>query len=61
MREKIAEQNEMIDISNADHPDRIKARQIIEQVIEPFIKKEINGEDYYRLEDDITALINYYG
>ena len=42
------------DPNNAQHPVRQKAIKIIEQVIEPFTKKEINGTKYYDLEDEIT-------
>ena len=46
------------DIYNADHPARQKAIQIIEQIIEPFCNKIIDGKDYYNLEDKLTFLIN---
>ncbi len=43
---------------NADHPARQKAIRIIEEVIEPVLKKGIKGEQYYALEDKITLIIN---
>lgn len=52
---------EAVDILNADHPARQAAIKIIEQVIEPllypFIKRGIEGEPYYVLEDKITLII----
>ena len=43
--------------NNAQHPARQAAIKIIEEIIEPLIKKEINGTKYYELEDAITNLI----
>jgi len=45
------------DIYNADHPLRKKAIRIIEEAIEPFINKGIQGEKYYWLEDRITFIL----
>lgn len=39
------------------HPTRKLAIEIIEEVIEPFIGKEINGEKYFRLEDNLVEVI----
>ncbi len=44
-------------LSSADHPARKCAIDIIECVIEPLIKKELNGEKYYVIEDEITRII----
>ena len=46
------------DIYDAQHPARQKAIRIIEQVIEPLLKKGINGQKYYALEDQLTLIIN---
>ena len=46
------------DIDNADHPARQKAIKIIEQVIEPLLKKGLKGSKYYQIEDKITHLIH---
>jgi hypothetical protein len=43
---------------DAQHPSRQKAIRIIEQVIEPLLKKGINGQKYYALEDQLTLIIN---
>jgi len=48
----------MKDINNADHPLRKKAIRIIEEVIEPLVGKNINGEEYYGLEDNITEILH---
>jgi len=45
------------DINNAEHPLRKKAIRIINDIIEPLLDKEINGEEYYELEDKITMLL----
>ena len=45
------------DIGSADHPARQSAIKIIEQVIEPLLKKGLNGERYYEVEDQIVNLI----
>jgi uncharacterized protein (DUF1697 family) len=45
-------------INNANHPARQKAIKIIEQVIEPFFKTSISHERYYKLEDQLTNIIN---
>ena len=45
---------------NADFPARQTAIRIIEHVIEPLMKKGINGELYYALEDKLTAIIGDY-
>ena len=45
-------------IYDAQHPARQKAIRIIEQVIEPLLKKGINGQKYYALEDQLTLIIN---
>ena len=50
--------NNKSDVFNAQHPNRQKAIQIIEEVIEPFFNTPINGEKYYSLEDKITKIIN---
>ena len=47
-----------IDINDAQHPLRQKAIRIIEEVIEPLLKKGIEGEKYYDLEDKIVELLN---
>ena len=43
---------------DAQHPDRQKAISIIKQAIEPLLKKGINGQKYYALEDQLTLIIN---
>lgn len=56
---------------NADFPARQTAIAIIEKVIEPFIlnaskvqetihAQGIDGEDYYELEDALTAVVAGY-
>jgi hypothetical protein len=45
------------DPSNADHPARKAAIHIIEEVIEPLIKKSLKGYPYYDAEDKITDII----
>lgn len=46
-----------IDPYNAEHPARKAAIRIIESVIEPFIKRGLQGKAYYALEDELTAII----
>jgi len=52
-----------IPITNAEHPFRQSAIHIIEEIIEPLLMSKcgdedgLNGEEYYRVEDDITNLI----
>lgn len=46
-----------IPLSDAAHPARQAAISIIENVIEPLIKKGLNGEKYYATEDAITSII----
>lgn len=53
----------MPDINDAQHPTRQKAIRIIEEIIEPLLGKRgddvgLEGEEYYRVEDDLVALIN---
>ena len=47
-----------MDIYDANHPARKKAIEIIENVIEPLLKKGIQGEGYYEIEDKLTEIIN---
>ena len=47
-----------INIYDAANPARKKAIRIIEEIIEPLLKKEINNLKYYELEDKITFIIN---
>ena len=49
--------NKPIDINNAEHPSRKKAIEIIEDIIEPAINRDINGKEYYELEDKLTIII----
>ena len=51
-------ENKLPDTGNADHPIRQAAIAIIEQVLEKELNKEIEGEEYYRLEDKLTNIIN---
>ncbi len=46
-----------VDASDASHPARRTAIDIIEKVIEPLLKKGLNGERYYDTEDAITSII----
>lgn len=46
-----------ISSSSADHPARKKAIRIIEEVLEPWVDKDIEGEEYYKLEDELTNII----
>lgn len=46
-----------VPLNDAAHPARQAAIKIIEGVIEPLIKKGINGEKYYALEDQLTEII----
>jgi hypothetical protein len=47
-----------INIYDASHSDRQKAIKIIEEIIEPLLKREIIMDEYYKLEDDLTLIIN---
>ena len=58
IKDKIEEKLPHIDTGNADHPIRQAAIAIIEQVLEKELNKEIEGEEYYRLEDKIVNVIN---
>lgn len=51
-------EDKLPEIGNADHPIRQAAIAIIEQVLEKELDKEIEGEEYYRLEDKLTNIIN---
>jgi len=44
-------------IYDAQHPARQQAIRIIEGVIEPFLGHDIDGEDYYDLEDGIVKVL----
>jgi hypothetical protein len=59
---KIEELSLAKDKSNAEHPYRQTAIAIIEQIIEPRYAPErgINGEAYYKLEDEIVSLLDRY-
>lgn len=46
------------EINNADHWTRQSAIKIIEHVIEPLLKKGLNGEKYYSAEDQIAFIIH---
>lgn len=53
------------DQANADHPYRHTAIHIIEEIIEPLLGSRgdddgLNGEEYYKIEDDIVALLDNY-
>ena len=52
------EKKKSIDLYDADHPLRRTAIEIIETIIEPLIQRGINGERYYKLEDDLTLTMN---
>lgn len=45
-------------IENADHPLRQMAIRIIEEVVEVHTGRVISGETYYKMEDDIVALLS---
>jgi len=47
-----------IDLYDADHPIRRTAIEIIENIIEPILQRGINGQRYYKLEDDLTLAMN---
>ncbi len=47
-------------ITNALHPYRTSAIHIIEEIIEPLLGKGLNGEEYYKVEDDIVNLLESY-
>ena len=49
---------ELIDLGDAQHPSRQKAIRIIENVIEPFVERGIEGVEYYELEDRLTNIID---
>ena len=51
-------EDKLPEIGNANHPIRQAAIAIIEQVLEKELDKEIEGEEYYRLEDKLTNIIN---
>lgn len=41
-------------LSDADHPIRTAAIRIIENIIEPLLKRGLNGKKYYETEDAIV-------
>lgn len=49
-----------IELWDASHPLRKIAIRIIEEAIEPRFCPErgMNGEDYYKMEDDLVALLS---
>ena len=58
-------QNEMkkqgigkIELWDAEHPLRKMAIRIIEEVIEPVLGRGLQGEKYYKIEDDLVALLS---
>jgi len=53
-----AKKIQSIDLYDADHPLRRTAIEIIENIIEPLMQRGINGERYYKLEDDLTLTMN---
>lgn len=63
---KIIEQKALEqDRNNADHPYRTSAIHIIEEIIEPLLGSRgdedgLNGEEYYKVEDDIVSLLESY-
>ena len=46
-----------IPLSNASHPARQTAIEIIECVIEPLLKRGLKGMKYYATEDTIVDII----
>jgi len=52
---KVLEGEENTD--DAQHPYRQIAIHIIEEVIEGILERGVDGEEYYRLEDEIVSLI----
>jgi len=44
-------------IYNADHPARQLARELIYEVVEPRIGKELKGVEFYEWEDALTLVI----
>lgn len=47
-----------IDLYDVDHPFRRTAIDIIEGILEPLLRRGINGKQYYALEDSLTIAIN---
>lgn len=49
-----------VELWDAEHPLRKMAIRIIEEVIEPKYcpEKGLNGEAYYKMEDDLVALLS---
>ena len=47
-----------IDLYDAEHPDRKFAIRLIEEAIEPTLNREVNGVQYYALEDKLTLMVN---
>jgi len=45
-------------LNDAEHPYRQKAIHIIEEVIEPILKIDLEGEQYYEIEDAIVEILN---
>lgn len=45
-------------INDALHPNRQRAIHIIEEVIEPILKVDVEGEQYYEIEDAIVKILN---
>lgn len=58
MKLKTKKQKNKIELWDAFHPLRQMAIRIIEEVIEPLTGKEMNGENYYKIEDDLVALMS---
>ena len=50
--------NKKIDLYDVDHPFRRTAIDIIEGILEPLLRRGINGAQYYALEDSLTIAIN---
>lgn len=47
-----------IDLYDVDHPFRRTAIDIIKGILEPLLRRGINGKQYYALEDSLTIAIN---
>ena len=47
-----------IELWDAEHPLRKISIRIIEEVIEPVLGRGLQGEKYYKIEDDLVALLS---
>lgn len=58
MIKKYYRNSKPVDINDVQHPFRKMAIRIIEEVVEVYTGINIEGVDYYKMEDDIVALLS---